>query len=173
MNVQALTALLAALVILAIGASVLLKDRTRRTYTSFAAFTFVVAAWHMMNFIAMATSSPLARWLALWPAATIPPTALAFFREFIAQPSIGAAHRPPRVTLFWTVGAYLALIYAAIVDPIHESIYFQVPFGAYVFGGLYRCIYDLYVQYRATVKRVERTRVRYLMVGGFVAKGTV
>jgi signal transduction histidine kinase len=168
-NVQALTALLAALVILAIGASVLLKDRTARTYTSFAAFTFVVAAWHMMNFIAMATESPLARWLALWPAATIPPTALAFFREFIAQPSIGAEHRPPRVTLFWTVGAYLALIYAAIVDPIHTSLWFQIPFGAYVFGGLYRCIYDLYVQYRATVKRVERTRVRYLMVGGFVA----
>ncbi len=169
MNVKALTALLAALVILAIGASVLLRDRTRRTYTSFAAFTFVVAAWHLCNFIAMATESPLARWLALWPAATIPPTALAFFREFIAQPSIGGKHRPPRVTLFWTVGAYIALIYSAIVQPIHDHIWFQVPFGAYVFGGLYRCTYDLYIQYRATVKQVEKIRVRYLMVGGFVA----
>jgi signal transduction histidine kinase len=169
LNVQAVSALLAALVILAIGASVLLRDRTRRTYTSFAAFTFMVASWHLCTFIAMATDSPLVRWLSLWPAATIPPTALAFFREFLAQPSIGGPRRPPRVTLAWTIAAYLALIYSAIVQPIHESIYFQIPFGAYVFGGLYRCVYDMYVQYRATVKRVERTRVRYLMLGGFVA----
>ncbi len=169
MNVHALSALLAALVILAIGASVLLRDRTRRTYTSFAAFTFMVAAWHLCNFIAMATAKPLAQWLALWPAATIPPTALAFFREFLAQPSIGGPRRPPRVTLFWTIGAYLALIYSVIFHEIHTERWFQIPFGIYVFGGLYRCVLDLYIQYRNTVKRVERTRLRYLMVGGFVA----
>jgi len=39
----------------------------------------------------------------------------------------------------------------------------------YVFGGLYRCVFDLYIQYRATAKRVERTRVGYLALGGFVA----
>ena len=169
MNVLALSALLASLVILAIGASVLLRDRTLRTYTSFASFTFMVSAWHLCNFVAMATESPLAQWLALWPAATIPPTALAFFREFLAQPSIGGKRRPPRVTLAWTVAAYLALIYSAIVSPIHTHLYFQVPFAAYVFGGMYRCVYDMYVQYRATAKRVERMRIRYLMVGGFVA----
>jgi two-component system, NtrC family, sensor histidine kinase HydH len=168
-NVQAVSALLASLVILAIGASVLLRDRTARTYTSFAAFAFVVAAWQLCNFIAMATDSPLVRWLALWPAATIPPTALAFFREFLAQPSIGGPRRGPRVTLAWTIGAYLALIYSAIVSPIHDNIWFQIPFGAYVFGGMYRCVYDMYIQYRATVRRVERARIRYLMLGGFVS----
>ncbi|MCA9676324.1 MAG: hypothetical protein H6709_15325 [Kofleriaceae bacterium] len=169
MNVQAVSALLAALVILAIGASVLLRDRSDRTYTSFAAFAFVVAAWHMCNFVAMATDSPLAVWLALWPAATIPPTAIAFFRAFLAQPSIGGRHRPPRVTLAWTFIAYLGLIYSAVVHRIHDELWFAIPFGAYVFGGLYRCVYDMYVQYRATVKRVEKTRVRYLALGGFVA----
>ncbi|HTM20044.1 MAG TPA: ATP-binding protein [Kofleriaceae bacterium] len=169
MNVLALSALLASLVTLAIGASVLLRDRTRRTYTSFAAFTFMVSAYHLCSFVAMATESPLAEWLALWPAATIPPTALAFFREFIAQPSIGGPRRPPRVTLAWTVAAYIGLLYSAIVHPIHDELYFQIPFAAYVFGGLYRCVYDLYVQYRATQKRVERTRIRYLMIGGLVS----
>jgi two-component system, NtrC family, sensor histidine kinase HydH len=168
-DVLAVSALLASLVILAIGASVLLRDRTSRTYTSFAAFTFMVAAWHLCNFIAMATGSPLASWLALWPAATIPPTALAFFREFLAQPSIGGKRRPPRVTLAWTIAAYLALIYSAIIDPIHHRLWFQVPFAAYVFGGLYRCVYDMYVQYKATVKRVERIRIRYLMLGAVTA----
>ena len=38
-----------------------------------------------------------------------------------------------------------------------------------MFGGLYRCVCDLYMQYRATTKRVERTRVGYLALGGFVA----
>ena len=38
-----------------------------------------------------------------------------------------------------------------------------------MFGGLYRCVWDLYTQYRATTKRVERTRVGYLALGGFVA----
>ncbi|HET6612136.1 MAG TPA: ATP-binding protein [Kofleriaceae bacterium] len=169
MNVLAVSALLASLVILAIGASVLLRDRTRRTYTSFAALTFVVSSYHLCNFIAMATGEPLAVWLALWPAATIPPTALRFFREFLAEPQIGGSARPPRVTLVWTIAAYLALLYSALIQPIHKELWFQIPFGAYVFGGLYRCVYDLYIQFRATASRVERIRIRYLMVGGFVA----
>ena len=56
-----------------------------------------------------------------------------------------------------------------LIHPIHESDWFLVPFGGYVFGGLYRCVYDMYVQYRAIQKRVERARIRYLALGGFVA----
>ena len=169
MDVQAVSALLAALLILAIGASVVLRSRKDKMYTSFAAFTFTVSAWHLCTFIDATTQSPVMHWLALWAAATIPPTAIRFFRIFLAQPSIGGPKRGPRVTLAWTVVAYLILIYSAIVVPIHETTWFLVPFGVYVFGGLYRCVYDMYMQYRATTKRVERTRVGYLALGGFVA----
>lgn len=174
MNILATSSLLASLVTLAIGVSVLLRDRTRRTYTTFAAFTFMVAMWHLLNFVAGATGSELFIWLALWPAAAIPPTALRFFRHFLAEPKLGGKPRPPRGTLVWTVAAYIALIYSAIRAltghvPIHQETWFLVPFGAYVFGGLYRCVLDLYSQYRATVQRVEKTRIRYLMIGGFVA----
>ncbi len=169
MDLLAVSALLASLVTLAIGLSVLLRDRTRRTYTAFAAFTFTIAAWHLCNFIDMATAEPVAAWLALLAAATIPPTALRFFRAFLAEPSIGGTRKPPRVTMFWTIIAYAALLYSALIQPIHGEAWFQIPFVAYVFGALYRCVYDLYVQYRATVTRVERTRIRYLMLGGFVA----
>ncbi|HWU87335.1 MAG TPA: ATP-binding protein, partial [Kofleriaceae bacterium] len=168
MNAQDVSELLAALLILAIGASVLLRSRSDRMYTSFAAFTFTVSAWHLCTFIAAATSSPVMRWLALWAAATIPPTAIRFFRIFLAQPSIGGPKRGPRVTFAWTLLAYAGLIYSAL-QPIHDKIWFLVPFGVYVFGGLYRCVYDMYMQYRATTKRVERTRVGYLALGGFVA----
>jgi two-component system, NtrC family, sensor histidine kinase HydH len=169
MDVQAVSALLAALLILAIGASVVLRSRRDRMYTAFAAFTFTVSAWHLCSFIAAASDSPVMRWLSLWAAATIPPTAIRFYRIFLSQPSIGGPKRGPRVTLAWTVVAYLALVWSAIFQPIHDKIYFQVPFGIYVFGGLYRCVWDMYAQYRATTKRVERTRVGYLALGGFVA----
>ena len=169
MDVQAVSALLAALLILAIGASVLLRSRSDRMYTAFAAFTFTVSAWHLCSFIDAASSSPVMRWLSLWAAATIPPTAIRFYRIFLSQPSIGGPKRGPRVTLAWTLLAYAALVYSAIVQPIHETIYFLLPFGIYVFGGLYRCVYDMWMQYRATTKRVERTRVGYLALGGFVA----
>jgi signal transduction histidine kinase len=168
-DVQAVSALLAALLILAIGASVLLRSRSDRMYTAFAAFTFTVSAWHMCSFLDAATGSPLLRWLSLWAAATIPPTAIRFFRSFLAQPSIGGPKRGPRVTLAWTLLAYAALVFSAIVGkPIHEKTYFLVPFGIYVFGGLYRCVWDMYRQYRSTSKRVERTRVGYLALGGFI-----
>src|SRR5512146_1956618 len=169
MDVQAVSALLAALLILAIGASVLLRSRSDRMYTAFAAFTFTVGAWHLLSFLDAETKSPLLRWLSLWAAATIPPTAIRFFRIFLAQPSIGGPKRGPRVTLAWTLLAYAALVPSASYKPIHDTIYFLVPFGIYVFGGLYRCVWDMYTQYRATTKRVERTRVGYLALGGFIA----
>ena len=175
MGVQAVSALLAALLILAIGTSVLLRSRSDRVYTSFAAFTFTVSAWYLCTFIGVTISSKVMGWLALWSAATIPPVAIRFFRIFLAQPSIGGPKRGPRVTLAWTLLAYAGLIVSAIYKPsrnepyLHENLYFLAPFGAYVFGGLYRCVYDLYIQYRATAKRVERTRVGYLALGGFVA----
>jgi signal transduction histidine kinase len=117
----------------------------------------------------MATREPLVEWLALWPAATIPPVALRFFREFLAEPSIGGVRRPPRVSLVWTIAAYLGLLYSAVFGPVHDHLYFQVPFAAYVYGSLYRCVYELYIQYRHTAGRVARTRIRYLMLGGLVA----
>ncbi|HEY1553515.1 MAG TPA: ATP-binding protein [Kofleriaceae bacterium] len=168
MDVQAVSALLAALLILAIGASVLLRSRSDRMYTAFAAFTFTVGAWHLCSFLDAATRYPVLRWLSLWAAATIPPTAIRFFRIFLAQPSIGGPKRGPRVTLAWTLLAYAALVFSAIGKSIHESNYFLVPFGMYVFGGLYRCVWDMYRAYRSTTKRVERTRVGYLTLGGFI-----
>jgi two-component system, NtrC family, sensor histidine kinase HydH len=168
-NAQAVSALLAALLIVAIGMSVLLRSRGDRMFTSFAAFTFNVAAWHVFTFLDAATDRPVMRWLALWTAATIPPTAIRFYRTFLAQPSIGGPKRGPRVTLAWTLVAYSALIYSAVVHPIHNELWFALPFGAYVFGGLYRCVWDMYRQYRNTVKTAERTRIRYLTLGAFVA----
>lgn len=129
----------------------------------------MVSAWHLCNFIAMVTGEAMVKWLALWPAATIPPVALQFFREFMAEPAIGGKRRRPRTTVAWTFGAYMALIYSALFRPIHEESWFLIPFGIYVYGGLYRCMFELWQQWRRTPSRVARTRIRYLLTGGAVA----
>jgi two-component system sensor histidine kinase HydH len=169
LSIQALSSLLAGLVTLAIGASVLLRDRRRRTYRTFAVFTVAVALYHVFTFAAFAADNAWFAWLSLWPAAFIPPTAGRFFRAFLSEPAIAAKHRPPRGTYAWTAAWCGALVYGAVVKPIHQTLWFSVPFTTFVFFGLYRCIYDLYRQYRATVTRVEKARLRYLMIGGFVA----
>lgn len=167
---QAGSALLAGFLILVIGASVFLRGRRDRSHVSFVAFSLIVSAWQLCRFGELISGSALSGWLALWPAAAIPPTAIAFFRQFLAQPSIGGPHRPPRVTLAWTLLAYSGLVYGVVSGTdIHKQLWFLLLFCAYVFGGLYRCVYDMYMQYRATQKRVERTRIRYLALGGFVA----
>jgi two-component system, NtrC family, sensor histidine kinase HydH len=176
-RIEALSALLAALVTLAIGLSVLLRDRRRKTYRNFALFTFTVALYHLFSFAAatlpgtylVARAGFWLSWLAFWPAAFIPTTAVRFFRAFLAEPAIGGRPRAPRVTYVWTAAWLMALVYGAVVRPIHQTLWFAVPFTVYVFGGLYRCVLDLYMQYRATVTRVEKARIRYLMIGGFVA----
>jgi len=169
LNIQALSALLASLVTLAIGLSVVLRERRRRTYRTFAAFTVSIALYHMATFAWVSTEDARLLWLSFWPAAFIPTFALRFFRAFLAEPAIGGKPRPPRVTYFWAAIWCAALIYAAVVEPIHKTLWFSVPFCVYVFGGLYTCVYDLYAQYRATVTRVEKARIRYLMIGGFAA----
>jgi two-component system, NtrC family, sensor histidine kinase HydH len=168
MNIQALSSLLAALVTLAIGASVVLRDRRRKPYRDFATFTVVIAIYQVLTFVAASTDDPRLTWLSYFPAALIPTSGIRFFRAFLADPAIGGKPRPPRVTYVWTLGWFAALGYS-FFRPIHESMWFTVPFAAYVFGGLYRCVYDLYVQYRATLLRVEKARIRYLMIGGFAA----
>ena len=169
MNVQAVSALLAGLLILAIGLSVLLRSRSDSMYRAFAAMVFTISAYYLCSFIDSAKPNPMMRWIGLWAAATIPPTAIRFFRSFLAQPSIGGLKRGPRVTLAWTLLAYVGLVFSAVYKPIDNETYFLIPFGAYVFGGLYRCVWDLWMQYRATTKRVERTRVGYLALGGLIA----
>lgn len=169
MNIQALSSLLASIVTLAIGVSVVLRDRRRKTYTAFATFTFTVALYHLFTFATTVTESDWFRWLAFWPAAFVPTSAVRFFHAFLAEPGMGSRRRRSRVSYALAAAWCGALVYGALVAPIHESIWFGVPFTIYVFGGLYRCVLDLYLQYRATVTRVEKARIRYLMIGGFFA----
>jgi len=170
MNIQALSPLLSALVTLAIGASVLLRDRRRPTYTTFSAFTLTLSLYYLLTFLSVVLEhGEWWSWAAFFPAAFIPTNATRFFRAFLAEPAVGGSRRSLRVTYAWTAAWCGLLIYGAIGKPIHKQFWFQFPFSVYVFGALYRCVFDLYTQYRRTLTRVEKARIRYLMLGGFVA----
>ena len=168
MNIQALSNLLAAIVVMAIGASVVLRDRRRRTYTSFGMLTAAVGLYDLLRFLSEASAHPVFDWAQFIPAAFIPPTSVRFFRALMAEPVIGGRNRRPSVTYVWT-GLWLIVIAYAGFNPIHESPWFRVPFGVYVFAGLYRCVLELYWQYRATINRAEKARIRYLTIGSFAA----
>ena len=145
-----------------------LKDRTRGTYTAFSAMTLVISIWYFTNFIEHISDNKFYAWVVLWPAATLPPMALRFFRSFLAEPSIGGNKKPPRVTVAWTLAFYLALLYSFFVQPIHEMSLFRIPLGVYVYGTLYRCVFDLFLEYRSTTSRVSRARILYLLLGGLI-----
>ncbi|MCG5056178.1 MAG: hypothetical protein KA712_24790 [Myxococcales bacterium] len=82
---------------------------------------------------------------------------------------------PPPLSRSTVVGAvvfYLAFCFSRFIDPIHQSTWFRLTFGAYVFAGLYLSVYYLYRRYRATPSRVEKIRLRYLLVGGVATVST-
>jgi len=165
-NTQTLSALVAAIVGLAVGGAVLLRDPRRSVHALFATFAFNVAAQRLLMFLASSQdSSSLLRWAALLAAVSLPATAQRFFRAFLGD----EAGPPPmsRITLVGAALLYLALLSSLfLATPVHTSKWFLLGLLSYVFLGLYLSVYYLYRRYRRTPSRVEKIRLLYLLVGG-------
>ncbi len=166
MSLQPVSALVAAIVSFAIGGSVLLREPRRRAHVLFATLSFNIAAFCLISFFAKRFDSPLFGWLSLVVAVSLPATAQRFFQAFL-----GDEAGPPPLSRSTVVGAgllYTALFFSRFIEPLHTTTWFGVAFIAYVFAGLYLSVFYLYKRYRATPSRVEKTRLLYLLVGGFV-----
>jgi signal transduction histidine kinase len=166
LNTQTLSALVAAIVGLAVGGAVLLRDPRRSVHALFATFAFNVAIQRLLMFLSSSQDSgSLLRWAAILAAVSLPATAQRFFRAFLGDD----AGPPPmsRITLVGAALLYLVLLSSLfLATPIHTSKWFYVCFLTYVFLGLYLSIYYLYRRYRRTPSRVEKIRLLYLLVGG-------
>jgi two-component system sensor histidine kinase HydH len=166
-STQALSSLVAAIVGLAIGGSVLLREPRRGTHVLFATFAFNVALLKLFSFFAAYLYPDFFRWAAMLAAVSLPATAQRFFQAFL-----GDEAGPPPLSRSTVVGAivfYLALCASHFVDPthpLHTRTWFGVAFIAYVFAGLYLSVYYLYRRYRETPSRMEKIRLLYLVVGG-------
>jgi two-component system, NtrC family, sensor histidine kinase HydH len=167
-NIQSLSALLAAIVSFAIGSSVVLRDRRQRAYRLFAVFCFVLCTWHITTFLQATLEWDAIYFMSLVAAVAIPIASIRFFRVFLADDE-----RPvtPRWMMPLAIGFVVAIGYAIAFRKyrLHHSWTFTVALCAYVFGGLYASMLELYGKYRRTLARVEKTRIKYLLIGGLAS----
>jgi two-component system sensor histidine kinase HydH len=167
LGTEALSSLVAAIVGLAIGASVLLREPRRSTHVLFATFAFNIALVKLFSFFATYLNTDFFLWATMLAAVSLPATAQRFFQAFL-----GDEAGPPPLSRSTVVGAvvfYLALCASHFIgqqQPLHARTWFGVAFAIYVFAGLYSSVYYLYRRYRATPSRVEKIRLLYLVVGG-------
>ena len=85
MSIQPVSALVAAIVSFAIGGSVLLREPRRRAHVLFATFTFNIALWSALSFVAKRFDSPMFTWASLLAAVSLPATAQRFFQAFLGD----------------------------------------------------------------------------------------
>ncbi|HET6149512.1 MAG TPA: ATP-binding protein [Polyangia bacterium] len=164
MSIQPVSALVAAIVSFAIGGSVLLREPRRRAHVLFATFSFNIALYCFLAFLAKRYDPGIFYWASLLVAVSLPATAQRFFQAFL-----GDEAGPPPLSRSTVVGAgifYTVLCFSRFIEPLHNSTWFGIAFLAYVFAGLYLSVFYLYQRYRVTPSRVEKTRLLYLVVGG-------
>ena len=164
MRIQQLALLVVAIVSFAIGGAVLLRDPRRRAHVLFATFTFNIALYCFLAFLAKAFTAPMLHWMSMLVAVSLPATAQRFFQAFLGD----EAGPPPlsRSTVAGGALCYTALIFSRFIEPVHHTFWFRLAFTAYVFAGLYLSVFYLYRRYRATPSKVEKKRLLYLIVGG-------
>jgi two-component system sensor histidine kinase HydH len=164
LSIQPVSALVAAIVSFAIGGSVLLREPRRRAHVLFATFSFNIALYCFLAFLAKRYDPGIFYWASLLVAVSLPATAQRFFQAFL-----GDEAGPPPLSRSTVVGAgifYTVLCFSRFIEPLHNSTWFGIAFLAYVFAGLYLSVFYLYQRYRVTPSRVEKTRLLYLVIGG-------
>jgi signal transduction histidine kinase len=174
MNLQALPALLASIVIFAIGAAVALREpeRARRL---FAVFALALATWLLANFVHSSMGWEAAHIVALVVAIPIPIVAYRFFAVFASQIAGEPESRGAPVTPRWMIPLALAflltLLYSGLFGraTLHHRPIFAVLFGLYIFGGMISSTSLALAAYRRTLGRTEKARLEYLFIGGLIA----
>ena len=136
MNTQTLSALVAAIVSLAIGGAVLLREPRRAVHVLFATFAFNIAIEKLLSFFSTGAAEPdsLLKWAVMAATVSLPATAQRFFQAFL-----GDEAGPPPLSRTTVVGA--GLLYSALLlsrflaTPIHTRFWFHAALVAYVFVG--------------------------------------
>ena len=104
MNTQTLSALVAAIVSLAIGGAVLLREPRRAVHLLFATFAFNIALEKLLSFFSTGVTEPdsLLKWAVMAATVSLPATAQRFFQAFL-----GDEAGPPPLSRTTVVGAGL------------------------------------------------------------------
>lgn len=171
MDIRTQSALLAAIVALALGLSLLLRAERPRVHTLFSILAFTLGGFYLSRFLWGVLEAPMAGtswWVRpllganIVLGAFVPSAVLGFFLEFL-QVSARSARRGRQFALFTIV-----LGVAVGVSPLAESLWARVSVALWVFATMAILVGQLLVRSRATESRIERIRLMYLSVGAGV-----
>ncbi|MFN0062409.1 MAG: ATP-binding protein [Myxococcaceae bacterium] len=171
MDIRTQSALLAAIVSVALGVSMLLRPGRVRVVTRYAVFALTLGGYYGAQFFShLAFASSHAPWvlrIALFaPLALgtlVPPAALAFFLEFL-NVSRSAYQLGQRIALLSTL-----LGFAVALSPLANLPWAQTAVGIWAFGGLATSVSLLVRRMRQSDSRLERARLMYLASGAAAA----
>jgi signal transduction histidine kinase len=159
MGIQTQSALIAAVLLLALGVNVLYQRRVayRRTFAILLGSLF---AYNLAFFLSGVVGGPLCRRLLMLAAVSVPWAALRFFDRFL-----GEKDRVAQSVV--TPATVLAVV--VLATSLADSLTVGVLFTFYVLTVLAWCVWRLYAAYRTVDSRAEGQRLLYLVVGGAAA----
>ncbi|MBE2248206.1 MAG: GAF domain-containing protein [Myxococcus sp.] len=168
MDIRTQSALLAGIIGLALGISMLLRQQRARVVTLFGVFALSVGAFHLARFLeglfpivddAPGVAARVMLGLTIVLGALVPSTALSFFLEFLNF-SPRAARYGRRTSLF-----SLLLGLAVGATPLADQLWARVAVSAWVLLALSFSISLLLSRMQASEARIDRLRLMYLAIG--------
>jgi two-component system, NtrC family, sensor histidine kinase HydH len=170
MDIRTQSDLLASIVGLALGVSMLLRAERSRVTNLYAAFALTVGGFYLAHFFEHLFVDATWYWLrrisiggTLILGALVPSAALGFFLEFQSvSPRSGRNGR--RVAL---LSAVFGL--AVGVTPLADNLWAKVALAVWVFGALCVSVWLLVARSRQHESRIERVRLNYLSWGAAAA----
>lgn len=165
MDIRTQSSLLAAIVGLALGISMLLRPQRPRVLTLFGIFALSVGGFNLARFLeglfpfGSGTIGRVMLGAVILSGALVPSTALAFFLEFLTF--------SPRVARYGRRTAYFSLFLGLAVGatPLGELLWARVAVSVWVLLALSFSASLIISRMRASVSRIDRLRLLYLAVG--------
>ncbi|QAT84616.1 sensor histidine kinase [Corallococcus coralloides] len=170
MDIRTQSALLASIIGLALGVSMLLRPGRPRVLTLYSVFTLTVAGYYLSLFFHSIFPSHDYPWVSrialgatVLAVSLVPGAAVAFFLEFLGV-SKGAHQVGRRLAL---LSGVLGLTVA--VTPLADKPWARLALGAWVLGTLFTSVSLLVHRVRTTESRIEQFRLAYLAIGAGAA----
>jgi two-component system, NtrC family, sensor histidine kinase HydH len=163
MDVRSQASLLAAVLCLAMAASVYIRPRRRRVHRSFAAFSSTVAVFYASTFLDRALGGPYFSRVHLVAGVVMPLVAVRFFRSFVDddEPRLVRLHRAA-----WMVVAPI-LIYALTRPEDEPAVAVLATIVVTTFFAA--AVALLFIRSARAPSRLERAKLRYLCIVGGAA----
>lgn len=170
MDIRTQSALLASIIGLALGVSMLLRPGRPRVLTLYSVFTLTVAGYYLSLFFHSIFPSQDYPWVSrialgatVLAVSLVPGAAVAFFLEFLGV-SKGAHQVGRRLAL---LSGVLGLTVA--VTPLADNGWARLALGTWVLGTLFTSVSLLVHRVRTTESRIEQFRLAYLAIGAGAA----